>query len=54
VAKGDSHVAFSAARNSYFIVSSGSVGCDLEIGQRLPLRFEKGLVTIDNRRQRER
>jgi hypothetical protein len=52
VAKDETHVAFAAAANSFFIVESTSLGRDVRIGERLSLRFHQGLASIDADRGR--
>ena len=47
VAKDETHVAFATAANSFFVVASTSLGRDVQIGERLSLRFHQGLASID-------
>jgi hypothetical protein len=54
VARDEAHIAFAAAANSFFIVPSASLGRDLQIGERLSLRFHRGRASIDNERDRGR
>ena len=54
VAKDDGHVAFATATNSFFVVASRSLGRDVQIGERLSLRFHQGRASIDNGRDRGR
>jgi hypothetical protein len=54
VAKDEAHIAFATAANSFFVVASGSLGRDVQIGERLSLRFHEGRALIDNRRDRGR
>jgi hypothetical protein len=50
VAKDETHVALATSGNSFFIVPSSSLGRDIQIGERLSLRFRQGRVLIDNGR----
>jgi N12 class adenine-specific DNA methylase len=54
VAKDEAHVAFATAANSYFVIPSTSLGRDVEIGERLSLRFHHGRASIDGGRDRGR
>ena len=54
VAKDEGHIAFATAANSFFVVASGSLGRDVQIGERLSLRFDQGRALIDNGRDRGR
>jgi hypothetical protein len=54
VAKDEAHIAFATAANSFFVVASGSLGRDVQIGERLSLRFHEGRALIDNGRDRGR
>ena len=54
VAKGEGHIAFATAANSFFVVPSTFLGSDVQIGARLSLRFHQGRPSIDNGRDRGR
>lgn len=54
VAKDEAHVAFATAANCFFVVEAASLGRDVEIGERLSLRFHKGRASIDTGRARTR
>jgi N12 class adenine-specific DNA methylase len=54
VAMDQEHVAFATAANSFFVVSSSSLGRDIQIGERVSLRFDQGRASLDNGRGRSR
>jgi len=54
VAKDDAHIAVATAANSFFVVPSTSLGRDVEIGERLSLRFQRGLPSLEDDRTRAR
>ena len=54
VAKDEAHIAFVTAANSFFVIASSSFGRDVQIGERLSLRFHQGRASIDNGRKRGR
>ena len=54
VAKDEAHVAFATAANCFFVVEAASLGREVEIGERLSLRFHQGRVSIDGGRDRGR
>jgi N12 class adenine-specific DNA methylase len=54
VAKDDAHIAVATAANSFFIVPSNSLGREVEIGERLSLRFQRGLPSLEDDRARAR
>jgi hypothetical protein len=54
VARDDTHIAIATAANSFFVLPSSSVGQDVQIGERLSLRFNQGRPLIDSRRSQER
>ncbi|MGH9773085.1 MAG: hypothetical protein ACRD4Q_15530, partial [Candidatus Acidiferrales bacterium] len=54
IAKSDGHIAVSTAPNSYFVLPSTSLDGDVQIGERLSLRFQRGHVSIDDGRDRGR
>jgi hypothetical protein len=54
VAKDEAHIAFATAANSFFVVPSTSLGRDVQIGERLSLRFQQGRASIDNGRDQGR
>jgi N12 class adenine-specific DNA methylase len=54
VARDEAHVAFATAANSFFVVASTSLGRDIQIGERVSLRFHQGRASLDNGRSRGR
>jgi hypothetical protein len=54
VAKNETHVAVSAAPNSFFVLPSALLERDVEIGERLSVRFQQGRALIDSGRNRGR
>ena len=54
VAKDEAHIAIATAANSFFVVPSTFLDCDVQVGERLALRFHQGRVSIDNGRDRGR
>jgi len=54
VAKDDVHIAVATAANSFFVVPSTSLGREVEIGERLALRFQRGLPSLEDDRARAR
>jgi hypothetical protein len=54
VAKDDVHIAVATAANSFFVVPSTSLGREVEIGERLSLRFQCGLPSLEDNRSRAR
>lgn len=54
VAKDEAHIAIATAANSFFVVPAASMGRDVEIGERLSLRFHQGRVSIDGGKGRGR
>jgi hypothetical protein len=54
VAKDDMHIAVATAANSFFVVPSTSLGREVEIGERLSLRFQRGLPSLEDDRARAR
>ncbi|MGA2596197.1 MAG: hypothetical protein ABSH09_04205, partial [Bryobacteraceae bacterium] len=54
VAKDEAHIAVATAANSFFVVPSTVLGRDVEIGERLSLRFHQGRASIDDSRDRGR
>jgi hypothetical protein len=54
VAKNDEQIAFATAPNTFFVVASGDIDRDVQIGERLSLRFENGRASIDKGRGRSR
>jgi hypothetical protein len=54
VAKDDAHIAVATAANSFFVVPTTSLGREVEIGERLSLRFQRGLPSLDDERARSR
>jgi len=53
VAKDEAHIAVATAANSFFVLPSTALGCDVQIGDRLSLRFYEGRASIDNGRIEE-
>jgi hypothetical protein len=54
VAKDEAHIAIATATNSFFVVPSKLLDHDVQIGERLSLRFHQGRALIDNGRDRGR
>jgi hypothetical protein len=54
VAKVSTHIAVATAANSFVVLASSSLDRDVQIGERLSLRFHHGRVAIDNGRNRGR
>ncbi len=54
VAKDDTHIAVATAANSFFVVPSTFLGREVQIGERLALRFEKGRASLENDRAHAR
>ena len=54
VAKDEAHIAFATAANSFFVVASNSLGRDIQIGERVSLRFHQGRASLENGRGRGR
>jgi hypothetical protein len=54
VAKGPTHIAVATATNSFVVLASSSLDHDVQIGERLSLRFHHGRVAIDSGRNRGR
>ncbi len=54
VAKDQENVAFATSANSFFVLLSTSLDRDVQIGERLSLRFHQGRVSIDSVRDRGR
>jgi hypothetical protein len=54
VAKDRTHIAVATAANSFVVLASSSLDHDVQIGERLSLRFHHGRVAIDNGRNRGR
>jgi hypothetical protein len=50
VAKDEAHIAVATAANSFFVVPSTALGRDVQIGERLSLRFHQGRLSIDSGR----
>jgi hypothetical protein len=53
-ARNEEHVAIATAANSFVVLEAKPLGRDVEIGERLSLRFHKGRASIDNGRDRGR
>jgi hypothetical protein len=54
VAKDEAHIAFATAANSFLVVASNSLGRDIQIGERVSLRFHQGRASLENGRGRGR
>jgi hypothetical protein len=54
VAKDEAHIAIATAANSFFVVASTFLDRDVQVGDRLSLRFHQGRVSIENGRDRGR
>ena len=54
VAKDEAHIAVATAANSFVVVEAMPLGRDVQVGERLSLRFHQGRVSIDNGRDRGR
>src|SRR5206468_2623778 len=54
VAKDETHIAIATAANSFFVVPSRLLDRDVQIGERLSLRFQEGRALIDRGRDRGR
>jgi hypothetical protein len=52
VAKDQERIAVATAANSYFVTPSTSLDREVEVGERLSLRFHQGRVSIDSGRDR--
>jgi hypothetical protein len=50
----DEDVAVATATNSFVVVEAMPLGRDVQIGERLSLRFHQGRASIDNSRNRGR
>jgi hypothetical protein len=48
-AKDEAHIAVATAANSFIVVEANPLGCEVQIGERLSLRFHQGRASIDNR-----
>jgi hypothetical protein len=53
-AKDGCNVALTASGNSFFVLPSDSVSRDVQVGERLSLRFNQGRALIENGRARGR
>lgn len=54
VAKNEAHIAVATAANTFFVLPSTVLDQDVQIGDRLSLRFQQGRPLIDNGRDRGR
>jgi len=54
VAKNDGHVAFATSGNSFLVVEKSALCSEVQVGDRVSLRFHKGRLSIDNGRDRGR
>lgn len=50
VAKDEGHIAVATAANTFVVLEASTLGHDVEIGQRLSLRFRQGQASIDEGR----
>jgi hypothetical protein len=48
----EAHIAVATAANSFVVVEAMPLGRDVQIGDRLSLRFHQGRASIDNGRDR--
>jgi hypothetical protein len=48
----EAHIARASAANSFLVVEAMPLGRDVQIGERLSLRFRQGRASIDNGRDR--
>jgi N12 class adenine-specific DNA methylase len=54
VAKNEAHLAVATAANSFVVLDATPLGRDVQIGERLSLRFHQGRASIDEGRNRSR
>jgi hypothetical protein len=54
VAKNDGHVAFATSGNSFIVVEKSALCCEVQVGDRVSLRFHRGRLSTDNGRDRGR
>ena len=54
VAKDEAYIAFATSTNGFFVVAVSDVGRDVEIGEKLSMRFSQGRLSIENGRDRGR
>ena len=54
VAKNETHIAVATAANSFFVVVSSSLDRDIQVGERISLRFHQGRASLDSGRGRGR
>ncbi|HEX4133236.1 MAG TPA: hypothetical protein VHY84_01340 [Bryobacteraceae bacterium] len=54
VAKDDVHIAVATAANSFSVIPSTSLGRELQIGERVSLRFQRGLPSLEDDRTQAR
>ena len=54
VALDDAHIAFATAPNSFVVVHAESLGKNVQVGERLSVRFSQGRATVDAGRSRGR
>jgi hypothetical protein len=54
VAKDEAHIAVATAANSFVVVEAMPLGRDVQIGERLSLRFHQGRASIDHGRDQGR
>jgi hypothetical protein len=54
VAKDEAHIAFATAANSFLVVASGVLCRDIQVGERVSLRFHQGRASLDTGRGRGR
>jgi hypothetical protein len=54
VAKDEAHIAVATAANSFVVVEASGLGRDVQIGERLSLRFNQGRASMQDGRGRGR
>ena len=54
VARDDSHVAVATASNSFFVIPTTCLSREVLIGERVSLRFQRGLPSLEDDRTRSR
>jgi type IV secretory pathway VirD2 relaxase len=54
IAKDDWHIAVATAGNSFFVIPSSCLGREVQIGERIFLRFQLGLPSLEDDRTRSR
>jgi len=54
VAKDEAHIAVATAANSFVVVEASGLGRDVQVGERLSLRFRQGRASMHEGRDRGR